>query len=144
MAKSPKKKTLGMGMQDLLKITLDKEILPKDQIKLHEEKDKQIKNLEKKLSTIEKKVQIDEIFQQGVHALKEGNILKALELFSTVLYFDPQHIKSIINSGVILFEMGAENFAKQRFREALALDPENKTALENLELIKSMAGEPDG
>ncbi len=142
-----KKKPLGMGVKELLKITLKEELnnIVRDESgekakkKSKQENAVQIKQvMNKQLQRDGKKeslADVENIYQQALQAYKAGKLLDALRLFGTVLWFNPQDVRSWNNLGVILFETGAVQEARNCFEKALEISPLNETARENLELF---------
>ncbi len=132
---------IGIGMKELLKLTLADELKPeaddnseaRDRINSLEE---EVEKLRARLDNNSEAPDTEKIYKKGLGKLKEGLLTEALEAFSTVLYFEPSHLKALNNAGVVYFELGLEEAAAGKFRNILDIEPDNETARENLENIE--------
>ncbi len=77
-----------------------------------------------------------EVYLNSIDALKKGNLMEALEGFSAIVFFDNENLKALINLGVIYYELGIIDYAKNKFKKVLELDPNNKIAKQNLDLLE--------
>lgn len=65
-----------------------------------------------------------------------GNLKEAFHYSQIALNQAPDNVSIIINYGVIHAKMGNISVAEECFRKVLSMNPENKTALYNLALLK--------
>jgi tetratricopeptide (TPR) repeat protein len=67
-------------------------------------------------------------YMLGLSAWKSGNNERAKEAFTRALELDPRHVKSYLNLGRVLLEMGEPLEALEKARTALEIDPESSVA----------------
>lgn len=68
--------------------------------------------------------------------LKVGDASRALQLYDTVLSVAPKEVVALINSGAILMDQSNLFKAEARFKQAVALQPNNEPASENLRRVQ--------
>lgn len=76
--------------------------------------------------------QIDALYLQGLIALKDGQIERAVELLSNVVKRDANKAPFIASLGFAYHEQGKMDLAIKSYRKAIALDPKNINAHYNL------------
>lgn len=77
----------------------------------------------------------------GAQALAAGRTAEAYALFRDGLTLDPDSTALWINLGVSLVRSGHADLAEQAYNRALALDPGNLSALNNLMILRMDQGE---
>ena len=82
-----------------------------------------------------KNLNINETFQMATQSHKEGNIVKAKNLYSKVLELDPNHENANINIGVIFQQLGEFQNSKKYYENVLKNNPNNIRAYTNLGVI---------
>ncbi len=86
---------------------------------------------------------VESLYKKAVQHLKEEDFIMAFQSFSALLHIDADHIKALNNTAVILYELGLNDYARQRFERVLSLDPSNRTAKENIDAMIHFSGEQD-
>jgi len=76
------------------------------------------------------------LFKHGVAALKENKLIEALGYFYAALTLNPKHGKAMNNLAISFYKLGQKEKAVEILKELLNMDPENKTASENLKIIE--------
>ncbi len=140
------RKAIGLGMKDLLKMTFDEESGPnqKKEGKTKKKKVKQdykellkkIKNLEEKLRNKEKSL-IDKkkLYKDAISKVKNNEFYESLKLFNVLIYFEPENIKCLNNTAVVLYNLGLKNESVKILKRILELEPYNKIVKDNLEVL---------
>jgi tetratricopeptide (TPR) repeat protein len=68
-------------------------------------------------------------YMRGLSAWKAGDLQQATEAFDRALAIDSTHVKSLLNSARVYFQLGRADEAKDRVQRALALDSTSIDAL---------------
>lgn len=104
---------------------------------------------EKKIRTddIEETIQdinsrADEIFRDGVAALKNGDSSAALPLFRTVTLLRPESHSSYFNMGVAMARLKEYDKAVDMFRKTLEIKPDHEQSLTYMEKILNILNKP--
>ncbi len=84
----------------------------------------------------ELKSRIDSLFKEGVRYLKEGDYMEAFSNFKAILLIDENNLKAINNLAISYYNLGKVEKAAELFNRILTLDPYNKSARENLEILE--------
>jgi len=82
-----------------------------------------------------KNFNINETFQMAIQNHREGNIVKAKNLYSRVLELDPNHENANINIGVIFQQLGEFQSAKKCYENVLKNNSKNIRAYTNLGVV---------
>jgi len=80
---------------------------------------------------------IDILFQKGVIAQTQQKYDQALMLYSDVLLRDAEHIGALNNSGVLLYQGGRFDEARQKWSTVLSIAPQDKVAIMNMKRLKN-------
>lgn len=62
-------------------------------------------------------------YMAGLSAWKAGDLARATQSFDRALAIDSTHVKSLLNSARVYFELGKADSARERVERALAIDP---------------------
>jgi tetratricopeptide (TPR) repeat protein len=73
---------------------------------------------------------IEKEYQEGRAAYEMGKYNEAVKKFARVFQADPQHFNALVNWGAALSRDGKPSEAIAKFRQALALDPNNPNRAE--------------
>lgn len=80
----------------------------------------------------ERQARIAQLLQRGEQLLSSGANEQAVQVFREVQTIDPSNVNAKVGDGVALFRMGHYTAASWAFESALADDPNNRIAAENL------------
>ncbi len=143
-----KKKTIGIGLDELIKKSLE----ASDVEKKINELEREIKSLYDEIGKLENENKIlrrelenaeglnkksaDYYFKKGLEMDKKGDYPYASYYYIRALEIDPEHIKALINLGTMYYEFELDERAIEIFEEVLKLDPTNEIAKENLKILK--------
>ncbi len=88
--------------------------------------------------------EIGDFFAGGLEALKNGELVRALELFAAVVVLDGEHVKGRINLAVVLAELGLTAQALELLERVLRMEPDPSSpnhviARQNIESIRQNA-----
>lgn len=101
---------------------------------------------------------VEEIFNQGVDYLENGQLKSAIESFEEVIKLDAQDASAHFNLGLACMRMARRDIDKEElyeektdeeawllraiseFNKVLELEPENKEANENIEALNKLLG----
>jgi hypothetical protein len=89
------------------------------------------------------KININQIMQQGIAALKEGEPKKAAHFFNIVLQTMPEHADANLNLGVIAAFMNKTEVALKLFKKAIDSKPNFTKAHKNLGVTLQKIGRLD-
>jgi len=85
---------------------------------------------------------VDVVFQRGVIAQQQKKYGQALSLYLDVLQEYSEHIGALNNSGVLLYQRGEYDKARERWAKVLSIEPKNRLAIENMKRLKKEKLEP--
>ncbi len=86
--------------------------------------------------TINKEINIENLFEKAIKKLKEEDYIEAIGLLQALLIFEPDNLKGLNNLSVAYSALDYDNKAVDILEKILSIDPENKMAQRNLELLK--------
>ena len=78
----------------------------------------------------------EKLFNEGVYSLKEKDFIEALGLFRAVLVLEPLNFKAMNNLALTMHYLGFKEKAVFVLKELLKMQPEHKTAVENIRIIE--------
>lgn len=85
--------------------------------------------------------QADQLVQQAVQSLQDGNFRSALEFADQAIAIEPSHAEAFVMRGIALAQAGQPDAATESLRRAIALDPRNAKAYYNLATHRYQLGE---
>ncbi len=142
------KKAIGLGMKELLRMSL------KDEVKF-QKKTKKItkpiknktkeKKLEEKVKKLERelrkkqskslKIDLNRLYKDALTKIKNNEFYESLKLFHVLIYFEPVNIKYLNNSAIALYNLGLKEEAIKILKEILSIEPDNEVIKENLNIL---------
>ncbi len=84
-------------------------------------------------------IDTESLFQRAVAQLKSGNAIDALGLLQAIVILCPGHIRAMLNLAVVYAEMEMESRAMEMLKAVLLRDPNNATALRNMNILMKQA-----
>ena len=123
-----RKKPIGTGLEELLQTGDIEEVIEYPEESSKNQNDKQYNE--------ELTSRIDKLFKEGVKHLKEGDYMEAFSDFKAILLIDDKNIKAINNLAISYYNLGKKEKAEELFKRILTIDPDNKSARENLEILR--------
>ncbi len=142
-----KKKTIGIGLDELIKKSLETGGVEKK----IDELEREIKSLYDEIEKLENENKIlreelenaeglnrksaDYYFKKGLEMDKKGDYPYASYYYIKALEMEPEHIKALINLGTIYYEFELDERAIEIFKKVLEIEPENEIAKENLKIL---------
>jgi len=142
------KKAIGLGMKELLKMSLKEDVKSKDTTKKkkkpiktkEKELEEKIKKLEKELRKKQSKslkIDFDKLYKDALNKIKNNEFYESLKLFHLLIYFEPENVKYLNNSAIALYNLGLKEEAIKIMKEILIIEPDNKIIKENLNILLS-------
>ena len=120
---------LAVNSSRIKKIYFEKTMSNKTQIE---------KGIDKKEIALEKDPDATELLNQKANLhIQKGNLKEGQKILLEILKKSPENVEALVNSGILEFQKGNVLHAIEFFRNALILDPNNKTAILYFSKIKN-------
>lgn len=85
----------------------------------------------------EKQVQAKTAYNEGLEAMKAGNVETAVANFTAAIQFDPNFVDAYMNLGAAYFDLKGYDLAMDNFRQAADKQPDNVDAWANLGRVQN-------